>query len=189
MTSTFVLLCDVTSVHFQARFVMPDSELLKQLISTPSWSPSLQITLLFSLSMNRIISVHKIPGKQNHIVFIWLISFILISSKFIFVAACARILVHFEGQEILCYVSVAHFLDPVGYRWILGGGQLPLSGYSERAKFPLCFFSVLLGNAIFPIVSTTTFFSTVAAQQLGSHGCSTRVLPFPYPCLHSLPFL
>lgn len=141
---------------------MPDSELLKQLISTPSWSPSLQITL-FSLPMNRIISVHKIPGKQNHIVFIWFISFTLISSKFIFVAACARISVHCEGQKILCCVYVAHFLDPVGYRWIFEG-QLPLSAYSEHEKFPLCFFSILLGNATFHIVSATTLFSTVAAQ-------------------------
>ena len=141
---------------------MPDSQPLEQLISTRSWSPCLKITLLFSLPMNRIISVHKIPGKQNHIVFIWLISFILISSKFVFVAACARILVHCEGQRILCCVYVAHFLNPGGYRWIWG--QLPLSGYSEHEKFALCFFSILLGNATFHIVSATTLFSTVAAQ-------------------------
>lgn len=39
-------------------------------------------------------------------------------------------------------------------------GQLPLSGSSEHAKFPLCFFSILLGNAIFRIVSATTLLST-----------------------------
>lgn len=128
---------------------MPDSELLKQLISTPSWSPSLQITLLFSLSMNRIISVHKISGKQNHIVFIWLISFILISSKFIFVAACARILVHFEGQEILCYVSVAHFLDPVGYRWIWGGAASTFWLF-RTCKVPFMFLFSSFGQCYIP---------------------------------------
>lgn len=151
---------------------MPDSELLKQLISNPSWSPSLQITLLFSLPMNRIISVHKIPGKQNHTVFIWLVSFTLISSEFIFVAACARISVHCEGQRILCCVYVAHFLGPGGYRWIWGAAS---TFWLFRAwKVSSMFLFNSFGQCYIPYCECYHTLLHSGRTVVGSHGCSTR---------------
>lgn len=134
--------------------------------------------------MNRIISVHKIPGKQNHIVFIWLISFTLISSKFIFVAACARISVNFESRKILCCVYVAHFLDPVRYRFFWGAAST--FWLFRTCKFPFMFLFNSFGKCYIPYCECYHTLLHSGCTVVGSHGCRTRVLPFPHPCLRSL---
>lgn len=122
--------------------------------------------LLFSPSMNGIILVGKIPGKQNHIVFAWFISLRKVPFKvYLCWSMCQDFGSLWMSKDSLLCVDIAYFLGLVGYRWVFG--QLPLSGFDSSGQ---------------PYIQSCEWRHTLfhsGCTILGSCGCSTRVLSFP----------